>query len=55
MDVLNENEIAELRANGVIVTNFTCPIDPANPQAMGIALDTIARHHPGEPIVVEEH
>jgi len=52
MDVLSDSEIAQLRAGGTEVTNFTRRIDPTD-RAVEAAIATIAEHHPGQHIVVE--
>jgi hypothetical protein len=54
-DVLSDTEIQDLRANGIVVTNFTQPINIADPAAIKQAMGTIAEHHPGERIVVAGH
>lgn len=51
--VLSDDELAELRAKGVSVTNFTRAIDPSDPLDVAGAIDTIQQHHPNQSIWVE--
>ena len=51
--VLSEPELADLRAKGVSVTNFSDSIDPNDQVALSEAIDTIKQHHPGQAVWVE--
>ena len=51
--VLDSSELADLRANGLAVTDFTNPINPNDLAATAGALDTIREHHPGQAVWVD--
>jgi hypothetical protein len=51
--VLSASELAELRAAGVSVTNFTTAIDPNCSTEVASAVVTIQQHHPNQSIWVE--
>ncbi len=51
--VLSEQELADIRADGGWVTNFTLSISSTDRSAINTALDTIADHHPGEAVFAE--
>ncbi|KPN19847.1 hypothetical protein AO715_07785 [Xanthomonas sp. Mitacek01] len=50
--VLDACELAELRAQGLSVTDFTGAIDANDAVELEVALDTIAEHHPAQAIWV---
>lgn len=52
-NILSPDEINELRANGVDITNFSHVIDPTDERSIEDALSIIAEHHPGRSIWVE--
>lgn len=52
-NVLSGEEIEELRASNIPVTNFTYQIDPVDKEALLEALCTIAEHHPDERVWCE--
>lgn len=54
-DVFSKEELADLRAKGVDVTNFSHRIRPDDTAAIEAALVTIAEHHVGEAIWVERN
>jgi len=49
-NVLSDQELARYRENGFDITNFTIDIPLGDRSAINIALDTIADHHPDEPV-----
>ncbi len=51
--VLSVSELAELRAAGFSVTNFTTVIDPNCSTEVASAVVTIQQHHPNQSIWVE--
>ena len=50
--VLDAYELAELRAQGLSVTDFTDAIDANDSAEMEEALDTIREHHPAQAVWV---
>lgn len=52
-NVLSQEEIQDLRTNGVEITNFSYVIPPDDTGAIESAISTIAEHHPGKSIWVE--
>ena len=52
LGVLEPSELAELRAYGVAVTDFTKPIS-RDAAALADAVDTIREHHPGQVVWVD--
>ena len=53
LGVLEPSELAELRACGVAVTDFTKPIPSGDLAALAEAVDTIREHHPGQAVWVD--
>ena len=53
LGVLDSSELADLRAKGLAVTDFTNPINSNDLVAMTGALDTIREHHPGQAVWVD--
>ncbi|MEJ1962223.1 MAG: hypothetical protein WDO56_12030 [Gammaproteobacteria bacterium] len=51
--VLAPEELSELRARGLDVTNFGSEIRPGDVGAVADAISTIREHHPNEPLWVE--
>ncbi len=51
--VLTASELADLRARGIAVTNFTHKIHPGNFSALSDAIDSIREHHPDQAVWVE--
>jgi len=52
-DVLDAGTVGELRRSGAQLTTFSCPVDPADEEAVADALAIITEHHPGDRIWVE--
>ncbi|MBJ7576260.1 hypothetical protein [Luteimonas sp. MC1828] len=53
LGVLASAELADLRAKGLAVTDFTNRVSPNDPAAMSDALDTIREHHPDHVVWVD--
>jgi hypothetical protein len=53
LGVLEPSELAELRACGVAVTDFTKTISSGDAAALADAIDTIREHHPGQAVWVD--
>jgi hypothetical protein len=51
--VLTAEELTQLRARGLKITDFTHEISSNEPDEVADAVSTIREHHPGEPIWVE--
>lgn len=51
--VLTEEELLNLRSNGIEITNFSYKIDPFDREKVFDAVSIIEEHHPGERIWVE--
>jgi hypothetical protein len=51
--VLTAEELTQLRARGLKITDFTHEISTSEPDEIADAVSTIREHHPGEPIWVE--
>ena len=51
--VLSADELSDLRSRGFDITDFHGQIDPANPEEVDEAVDTIRQHHPGQVVWVE--
>ena len=51
--VLEPSSLAELRASGMVVTNFTTSINSGDLVALAEAVDTIRQHHPGQAVWVD--
>jgi len=51
--VLTTEELAQLRARGLKITDFTHEISSGEPEEIADAISTIREHHPGEPIWIE--
>jgi hypothetical protein len=51
--VLNDEELAQLRAAGLSVTNFTESVDASDDSAVSNAVETIKEHHPGVCVWIE--
>ena len=51
--ILSDEEIEELRSQGIQLTNFSYLIDKTNQKEIQGALETIKEHHPGETIWTE--
>jgi hypothetical protein len=52
-DILSKEELDSYRAAGANITNFTYPVPLDDRAAINDALDTIAEHHPNEPVYAE--
>jgi hypothetical protein len=51
--VLTAEELTQLRARGLKITDFAHEISSNEPDEIADAVSTIREHHPGEPIWVE--
>jgi hypothetical protein len=51
--LLEDSELAALRARGLKLTDFANWHDPADESKIRDALETIREHHPGETLYVE--
>ncbi|MCG5502101.1 hypothetical protein [Ectothiorhodospira lacustris] len=51
--VLTEDEMDEIRALGIYLTNFLYAIDLGNSEVVEEALESIALHHPKERVWLE--
>lgn len=52
-DILSSNEIANLRKDGVNLTDFSYSIEPSDFETIQDALGDISLHHPGHRIWLE--
>lgn len=53
LNVLSADELENYRAGGEPITNFTVDIPLDDRVAINSALDTVADHHPDEPVYAE--
>ena len=51
---LNKQQVQHLREAGLNVSVFTKRVDPADSEAIADAVSTIAEHHPGHTVWVEQ-
>ena len=51
--VLSSPELADLRASGLAVTDFTNPFDSSDQMQIADALVIIREHHPGQIVCVD--
>ena len=52
-DLVTEQEHANLLAHGVDITRLSYALQNADVKLIRRAVDTIAEHHPGEPVWIE--